>query len=176
MVMNVAASAPVVSAARSDVSERRARRRRLWRGRRHGREGVGPSAYCPLHVATKAGLHGLRVVYCTPHPARPPKDFLSFDLVGNHSHILGIPVRIRLFAHRKFHSRSVRRLFLMMLGLAMLLAVALHPTRLRTTLRPSCRLIVALDLFPSLPEGLDADQVLYRACVATVQATCPCAS
>ena len=93
MVMNVAASAPVVSAARSDVSERRARRRRLWRGRRHGREGVGPSAYCPLHVATKAGLHGLRVVYCTPHPARPPKDFLSFDLVGNHSHILGIPVR-----------------------------------------------------------------------------------
>ena len=91
MVMNVAASAPVVSAARSDVSERRARRRRLWRGRRHGREGVGPSAYCPLHVATKASLHGLRVVYCTPHPARPPKDFLSFDLVGNHSHILGIP-------------------------------------------------------------------------------------
>ena len=47
----------------------------------------------PLHVATKASLHGLRVVYCTPHPARPPKDFLSFDLVGNHSHILGIPVR-----------------------------------------------------------------------------------
>ena len=67
-------------------------------------------------------------------------------------------------------------LFLMILGLAMLLAVALHPTRLRTTLRPSCRLIVALDLFPSLPEGLDADLVLYRACVATVQATCPCAS
>ena len=30
---------------------------------------LGPSAYCPLHVATKAGLHGLRVVYCTPHPA-----------------------------------------------------------------------------------------------------------
>ena len=54
---------------------------------------LGPSAYCPLHVATKASLHGLRVVYCTPHPARPPKDFLSFDLVGNHSHILGIPVR-----------------------------------------------------------------------------------
>ena len=92
-------------------------------------------------------------------------------------------MRIRLFAHRKFHSRSVRRLyyifflfFLLMLGLAMLLAVALHPTRLRTTLRSSSRLIVALDLFPSLPEGLDADLVLYRACVATVQATCPCAS
>ena len=64
----------------------------------------------------------------------------------------------------------------LMIGLTMLLAVALHPTRLRTTLRPSCRLIVALDLFPSLPEGLDADLVLYRACVATVQATCPCAS
>ena len=79
MVMNVAASAPVVSAARSDVSERRARRRRLWRGRRHGREGVGPSAYCPLHVATKE-LASMDFVLCTVPPIQQGHPRISYRL------------------------------------------------------------------------------------------------